>query len=490
MIRTVGPRQWVAALGALAIVVTGCGSTAAPTGSTAAATSGASAATGSSGSPAGSPGASGATEWSRAYEGTSLSMIAEATLNSQVLESLLPDFTTKTGIDVQIEQAPYDSVVQKLTLDATTKQGGYDIVSLPYEFLGAFAEKGWISPIDDRLADTSSFGPGFDPSAIIPALWKASSVWRDKTYGAPSNSAVMMMFYRKDLFENADEQAAFKAKYGYDLAVPRTWKQYRDAAEFFTRKAGQKLAGMALSKDFAGVAMTGKRHVATVLEWLDYGWTYGGGILDDQGNLIIDSPQSVQSLEYMAGLRPFAQPGYTNATWDETTATLQQGNAALSITWGDTAGAMEAADQSAVVGKMSYASIPTLNDGDKAIAHLGSWTYLIPSGSTKQDAAWEFMQWALSAPVQKALAKGGGLPATTSSFEDPELVGSLPYWKQELVSLGESKSRPRIPEWGSLSDILQKEISAVISDQATAADALKQAADQLKAVLPLPILYQ
>jgi len=476
----------VAALAALTIVLTGCGSTAAPAGSSAAASSGTSAPAGS----AGSPSASGAAAWSRASEGTALSMIAEATLNSQVLESLLPDFTAKTGIDVQLEQAPYDSVVQKLTLDATTKQGGYDIVSLPYEFLGAFAEKGWISPIDDRLADTSAFGPGFGPSAIIPALWTASSVWRDKTYGMPSNSAVMMMFYRKDLFENAAEQAAFKAKYGYDLAVPKTWKQYRDAAEFFTRKAGSQLAGATLAKDFAGVAMTGKRHVATVLEWLDYGWTHGGGILDGQGNLVIDSPQSVQSLDYMAGLGPFAQPGYTNATWDETTATLQQGNAALSITWGDTAGAMEAADQSAVVGKMGYASIPTLNEGDKAIAHLGSWTYLIPSGSTKQDAAWEFMQWALSGPVQTALAKGGGLPALTSSFEDPELVGSLPYWKQELVSLGESKSRPRIPEWGALSDILQKEISNVISGQATSADALKQAADQLKAVLPLPILYQ
>lgn len=494
MIWTLRPRTWVAALGALAIVVTGCGSTAGPTGSSAAPPSGASApaSSGTSAPPgsAGSPSASGATEWSRAFDGTSLSMIAEATLNSQVLESLLPDFKAKTGIDVQLEQAPYDSVVQKLTLDATTKQGGYDIVSLPYEFLGAFAEKGWITAIDDRLADTSSFGPGFDPSAIIPALWKASSVWREKTYGMPSNSAVMMMFYRKDLFENTAEQAAFKAKYGYDLSVPKTWKQYRDAAEFFTRKAGSQLAGTTLSKGFAGVAMTGKRHVATVLEWLDYGWTYGGGILDAQGNLIIDSPQSVQSLDYMASLRPFAQPGYTNATWDETTATLQQGNAALSITWGDTAGAMEAADQSAVVGKMGYASIPTLADGEKAIAHLGSWTYLIPSGSTKKDAAWELMQWALSEPVQKALAKGGGLPALTSSFEDAGLVSSLPYWKQELVSLGESKSRPRIPEWGTLSDILQKEISAVISDQATSADALKQAADQLKAVLPLPILYQ
>jgi len=482
-------RPWVAALGALAIAVTGCGGTTSPIGSSGGPAGGASVPAGTAGT-VGSPGASGATAWSRANEGTSINLIAEATLNSQVLESLLPDFTEKTGIEVQIEQAPYDSVVQKLTLDATTKQGGYDIVSLPYEFLGAFAEKGWISPIDDRLANPGTFGPGFDPAAIIPALWKASSVWRDKTYGMPSNSAVMMMFYRKDLFENAAEQTAFKAKYGYDLAVPKTWQQYRDAAEFFSRKAGSQLAGTALTKDFAGVAMTGKRHVATVLEWLDYGWTYGGGILDADGNLIIDSQQSVKSLDYMAGLRPFAQPGYTNATWDETTATLQQGNAALSITWGDTAGAMEAADQSAVVGHMGYASIPTLAEGDKAIAHLGSWTYVVPSGSTKQDAAWEFMQWALSEPVQKALAKGGGLPALTSSFEDAELVSSLPYWKQELVSLSESKSRPRIPEWGALSDILQKQISAVISGQSSSADAFKQADDQLRAVLPLPIRYQ
>ena len=486
MTRTLRPRPWVSAFGAFALLVTACGGTATPGGSSAAGAGGASPAAAGGGSPA----ASGAGAWSRANEGTSLSMIAEATLNSQVLESLLPDFTAKTGIDVQLEQAPYDSVVQKLTLDATTKQGAYDIVSLPYEFLGAFAEQGWITPIDDRVVDKGSYGPGFDPTAIIPALWKASSVWRDKTYGMPSNSAVMMMFYRKDLFDNAAEQAAFKAKYGYDLAVPTTWKQYQAAAEFFTRKAGSQLAGATLSKDFAGVAMTGKRHVATVLEWLDYGWTYGGGILDAQGNLIIDSQPSVDSLGYMAGLRPFAQPGYTNATWDETTATLQQGGAALSITWGDTAGAMEATDQSAVVGKMGYASIPTLNDGDTQIAHLGSWTYVIPSGSTKQDAAWEFMQWALSAPVQTALAKGGGLPALTSSFEDPELVSSLPYWKQELVSLGQSKSRPRIPEWGSMSDILQKDISDVISGQATPADAFKQADDQLRKVLTLPVAYQ
>ena len=41
--------------------------------------------------------------------------------------------------------------------------------------------------------------------------------------------------YRKDWFEDPKEKEAFKAKYGYDLAVPKTFKEMRDIAEFFNR---------------------------------------------------------------------------------------------------------------------------------------------------------------------------------------------------------------------------------------------------------------
>jgi multiple sugar transport system substrate-binding protein len=427
------------------------------------------------------------TAWSRDHEGTTLTMIAEATLNSTILRELLPDFTEKTGITVELEEAPYDNLVQKVTLDASTNQGQFDVVSLPYEFLGAFAENAWLTPIDDRLADSASFQPGFDPAGIIPALQDASAVWAGQTYGMPSNSAVMMMFYRKDLLEDPAEQAAFAEQYGYELGVPQTWQQFRDVAEFFDRAAGETLAGETLAQDFAGVAMTGKRHVATVLEWLNYGWTHGGGILDEAGELVIDSPESVAGLDYMVGLTEFAQPGFTNATWDETTATLQQGLAALSITWGDTAGAMESPDQSAVLGKMGYASIPVLAEGDPRLAHLGSWTYTIPASTDAPDAAWLFLQWALSDEVQKELGARGGLPALTSVFEDPELVEALPYWNQELVSLSEARSRPRIPEWGAISDVLQEDISNAISGQAAPADALAAAGEELRGILTLPV---
>ena len=54
--------------------------------------------------------------------------------------------------------------------------------------------------------------------------------------------------YRKDWFEDPKEKAAFKKKYDYDLAVPKTWAQLRDIAEFFHRP-DQKRYGIAIYTD-------------------------------------------------------------------------------------------------------------------------------------------------------------------------------------------------------------------------------------------------
>src|SRR5437016_9351220 len=51
--------------------------------------------------------------------------------------------------------------------------------------------------------------------------------------------------YRKDWFEDPTEKANFKKKYGYDLAVPKNYKELRDIAEFFYRPE-QKKYGLAI----------------------------------------------------------------------------------------------------------------------------------------------------------------------------------------------------------------------------------------------------
>ena len=48
--------------------------------------------------------------------------------------------------------------------------------------------------------------------------------------------AWILLAYRKDLFENEEERAAFKEEYGYELTVPEDWDTYRDVAEFSPEK--------------------------------------------------------------------------------------------------------------------------------------------------------------------------------------------------------------------------------------------------------------
>ena len=431
--------------------------------------------------------------WSQAHAGTTLNVIAEATANSGIIEDLLPDFERKTGIKVRLEQAPYDSLVQKAVLDFTTKKGAYDVLSIPYEYLGSFAEKKYLTELDDFVATPpEGVGDGYTSDDIVPGLWEASSKWKDHWYGAPSNSAVMMMFYRKDLFDSKVEQGAFEAKYGYPLAPATTWDQYRDIAEFFTRDKGDDVDGTSSSEPLYGAAMAGKRHVSTVLEWMNYSWTNGGDLFDSSGQPALNSPENVAALAYEKGLTSFAPPGYTSATWDEITASLQQGTVAQSITWGDTAGAMEDAESSKVRGKIGYASIPTAAEGDTPEAHLGSWTYVVSADTRNADASELFVAWALSKPVQVKLAEDGGLPALTSTFEDSTLNSQLPYWKQELISLNEARSRPRIPQWSGIADLLSLQLSRALSGQASPQDALDAGQGKLEELMDgaLPVTYQ
>lgn len=430
-----------------------------------------------------------ATEWPQQYKGTTLTMIGEATLNTQIIADLAGDFETKTGIKVVVEQAPYDALVQKATLDFASNKGSYDVLSIPYEYLGAFAEKQYIAP---DILKKGGDAPGYSSADIIPALWKASSDWKGRVYGAPSNSAVMMMFYRKDLFNHPAERQAFRTKYGRALAPARTWKQYSEIAAFFTRKKGQTLAGKKLDRDFYGVTLTGKRHVATALEYFNYAWSYGGGFFTKGGQPAINSSGNVKGLAYELSLTKFAPPAYTTTTWDEMTTAFQQGTVAQAIAWGDTAGGLEDPKASKVVGKMGYASIPVVTAGKTPIAHLGSWTYSVNSDSRNQDASALFIKWALSRDIQTKMSLRGGLPASAPVFKNAALIKKLPYWKQELISLSQAKSRPRIPQWGAIAEVLQEDLSKALGKSATPQKALDDAQKRIVAVLKgaLPVTYQ
>ena len=423
------------------------------------------------------------------YAGVTIRVIAEQQNPTLAMQKQIPNFEEITGIKVELEIGPMDNVVGKEILALESGTGAYDIISIPYQFLGQLVENGYLQPLDPFLNRKDLNLEDFDKSDLISGMVSASGEWKGVSYGIPSNSCIMIMFYRKDIFENPEEKAAFKAKYGYELKVPVNWIQYRDLAEFFTRKPGDNLMGETLKHSFYGTSIAGKRHDAMTCEWLNYAWSFGGGIFDEKGNLVINNPKNVEALTYFKDLVEFCPPGVSNNTWDELTTQMQQGIVAMEIQWNDCAPSIEDPETSKVVGKVGYALIPKR---EVPVAHFGAWTYFIPVDAPNAEAAWLFLQWVNTYKVQKAIALEGGFPCLTSVFNDPELSEKLPYWKASLDAYEISSTRPRLPEWNIMNNEMMLELSMVISGEQTSAQALSNLQKKYNDILKgkLPVTYQ
>jgi len=413
---------------------------------------------------------------------TEIRFMGEASAVTDALESLIPDFEKKTGIKVTVEKYPYETVVQKAMLDFTSGTKTYDVLSLPYEYLGRVAEKGYIQDIEKYLADPKLTPEDFDTKDIVPALWKASSSWNDKIYGFPSNPCIMFMVYRKDLLENPEEKAAFKSKYGYDLNVPKTTKEYYNATEFFTRNKGEKLAGETLTDNFYGLATMSKRHTALTCDFLNWMWDFGGGIFDsakDSGNLTMNSDNNLKALDYYKSLQKNAVPGSIEYTWDELVTAMQQGIIFSGIFFNDGISGLLDSSKSKVAGKLGYALTPS--DGTPA-AHLGAWTYMIPKDSNNSEAAYKFMNWAMTKEIQKKWTALGGIPSRESVYKDPE-INKIEFMPMTLEAMKISDNRPRIAEWGEMDTVMQEEIHKALSDQIKSKEALDNIQKEYKRIL-------
>ncbi len=173
-------------------------------------------------------------------------------------------------------------------------------------------------------------------------------------YGFPFTALTMYMWYRKDLAEDPKEKKGFKAKYGYELQPAKTWKQYRDLAEWFTRP----------EQGFYGTALQGKRHEALWYEWLNFLYSFGGDMMEVEtgsecGPIIVNSPEAIASLEYYKSLMKYSPPDTLNYFWDDVMALMQQSKVFELIMWNDATYAVaQDTTVSQVVGKMGFDLVP------------------------------------------------------------------------------------------------------------------------------------
>lgn len=330
------------------------------------------------------------------------------------LQELVNDYTAETGVTVTVETTPWSDFQTKTFAELNAKGDAYDMVVGDSQWLGAASTGG-------HYVDLSSFVTenGVDKS-FVPATLQYYSQYGGKYWSIPLEGDANGWAYRKDWFEDPTEMANFKAKYGYDLGVPKNYKELTDIAEFFTRPAENKY-GVALYTQTAYDAM------AMGVEQTIFTW--GGELGNYETNQvdgIINSPSNVAALEAYRKLYTFTPPSWTQAFFVENNQAFTEGLVAMAMNYFAFFPALANESTNPHAASTGYFANPPGPNGNQHAA-LGGQGISIISYSKNQEEATKFLQWFIRDDVQQKWADLGGYTCSAAVLNSEGFLKATPY---------------------------------------------------------------
>jgi multiple sugar transport system substrate-binding protein len=357
------------------------------------------------------------------YVGVEINILDEIQPLAYALAELKPEFEEETGIIVNLEILSHPEVIAKGQADMLSGQGHYDAIMLHDVQMGLLLQADVLRPIDDLIANEALRSPNFDPGDFSEPGYSEGVVHGGQTYGVLHWNYNMVYWARADLLSHPDEQAAFKAKYGYDLAPAETIQQVRDIAEFFTRKKGDMLAGEVLNNDFYGIVLEGIKWPPTFVSVLrNFIYNWGGDIFDENGRPTFDTPVNIAAVQFWADLWQYGPPGQAEYSLIDTPNVMGTGIAAQTLAWSDFVLGVDKAGESVYHGKFTYRGIPRNAEFDgPPSSYTGPSLMAISKHSDNPEPTFLFLQWLVEHDTQIKAGQGlgGWIPVTESAWEDP-----------------------------------------------------------------------
>jgi len=256
------------------------------------------------------------------YKGTTITIVWEAGLQSlDPLNFSGPKWEALTGIKVKVVEVQTAEMFTKIMQEYRAGTGAYDALNVIPAWMPDLAQAGALEQLD----------PYVDKYSYRNELQKIAPTFRDnqmmvngKIYGFPDDGDVFVLYYRKDIFSDPALQAEFKAKSGYDLAAPTTWKQFDEIGQFLTDKLQPKTYGAAFFR----------QPPYAMYMFQERFRNEGGKFFDaDSMKATLNSDVGVKVLTGMRDENKFMPPGVEQFGFVENLAAFLSGQTAMTISW-------------------------------------------------------------------------------------------------------------------------------------------------------------
>jgi multiple sugar transport system substrate-binding protein len=290
----------------------------------------------------------------------------------------------------------------------------------------------------------------------------------DRNYGLPMSMSTPVFIYRKDLFEKA----------GIDK-VPSNWEEYLAAAK--------KLH----SSDTAGVLLLGGGQDAFAsgdfhsrLMGMTKLAPSDDGFMSPEGEPIFNSEgQGERSVELLKELVPYCPQGWQGFDYPEGSSIMQQGGAAMMITWSDVSVGIEDGPHR---GQFGYTVAPTAKYQQQAIGGFGIF---INAKSENLPEAYRFLSWMTEGEGYELIRKAGESSLVLQRDIDlPEITNEIPMLQvfRDFTTKGTtpvSIQFYRMTNAVEAQRILYEELTAGVLGRKTSKQAMQDAEDRIRKIV-------
>lgn len=360
------------------------------------------------------------------------------------------------------------SMFDKVSAFLSTGSQEFNIIVIDSQWLGAFAEKGWIASLNELYEKYAGLHiDWWDP--IITESYMEYPIGSGRLWGFPQEADDIVLYVRKDLLADPAEKSAFKSK--YNMALPQTFEDFEDLcmqdfekiAAFFTRP----------DQDLYGTILQYSEKYDFISMYLyPFMFSMGGDIWDPENQRIyglINSDINADAMRWSKRMLNYQPPDAIQYGISENMDAFTRGKTATAFQWAAMAPAMiteKNQDNVLIVPPPAFRQ----KDGTlKRVYSIGGQPWVINAfnDDAHMQVVVDFLKWWYLPETQLEFARKGGNPSVKATLESPGFDALHPWFRAFKYMLTHKRAKDfwHHPQYAELLKVQQEAFAAYISGE-------------------------
>jgi len=374
---------------------------------------------------------------------------AQSAENETLMNVLIPKFESENpGIKVNAVSHEWAELHDKVLVSASSGSLP-DVARCDIAWLPEFQKMGVLVALDQEMANFTDVS-----STLLDSAMSTAKIG-DHYYGLALNTNSKIMFYNTAMLESAG------------VAVPTTMDEWVEAVKKLSgsNANGQQVWG------WDEPALSGWNICPFI-------WSFGGSLTNPEQTLatgFINSAATVKTVETFAELaKAGAITGFNSGDIPMTDG-FGTGRYAMMLE-----GPWKVAELTGAYPDVKYGTAPIPAGDGGSVSVLGGEDIAMFNTANK-DAAWKFMQFMTSEYAETEMAKCGQIPVNKVALESDTVKNAsfAPF----IQAIQTAKARPTVSAWSEMDNDLTTAITAVVSGDKTAQEAMDELATKFDTLL-------